>query len=282
MITRRELWNAVRAAAEAVYDRNEAQAVTAYVCEGRFGLRFTDVVVEPSAPMPERDDLSQVLAEIRDHRPAQYITGWAYFAGRKIAVREGVLIPRPETEEMVQHIVRRNASRRGLSVLDVGTGSGCIAVTLASELPDARLTALDVSATALEVMSENAERCGVQVRALCCDVLHSDPDGRYDLIVSNPPYVTNSERQAMLPNVLRYEPHRALFVDDDDPLLFYRAIAQMATRVLKPQATLWFEINERFGEQVCCMLNDERFERVALHADLFGKPRVVEALWNQK
>ena len=136
-MTRRELWDCIYDAAAGVYDRREARAFAAFVCEGRLGMRFTDVIVEPDAPCPDREDLPDILAEIRDCRPAQYIAGFAYFLGRKFAVREGVLIPRPETEEMVRRIVDRYKGRSGMRVLDVGTGSGCIAVTLAAELPDA-------------------------------------------------------------------------------------------------------------------------------------------------
>ena len=159
-MTRRELWDCIYDAAAGVYDRREARAFAAFVCEGRLGMRFTDVIVEPDAPCPDREDLPDILAEIRDCRPAQYIAGFAYFLGRKFAVREGVLIPRPETEEMVRRIVDRYKGRSGMRVLDVGTGSGCIAVTLAAELPDADVTGIDVSEMVLAVAGRNGSLCG--------------------------------------------------------------------------------------------------------------------------
>ena len=140
-------------------------------------MRFTDVIVEPDAPCPDREDLPDILAEIRDCRPAQYIAGFAYFLGRKFAVREGVLIPRPETEEMVRRIVDRYKGRSGMRILDVGTGSGCIAVTLAAELPDAEVTGIDVSETVLAVAGRNGSLCGGRVRFECCDILTRQPGG---------------------------------------------------------------------------------------------------------
>lgn len=221
-MTRREIWDTVYGAAAAAYEPREARAVAALVCEDRLGLRFTDVIVEPDAPCPLRDDLQRLAFEIGSYRPAQYIAGFCRFCGRKFSLEEGVLIPRPETEELVRTIVERHRSDSGLRILDIGTGSGCIAVTLAAELPDARVTAVDISDTALRIARRNAERHRQTVRFERRDILTGPPEGEFDLIVSNPPYVTESEKRQMSPNVLRYEPHRALFVPDDDPLLFYR------------------------------------------------------------
>lgn len=278
-MTRRELWDRIYDAAAEVYESREARAFAASVCEGRLGMRFTDVIVEPDAPCPDREDLTGILADIRDCRPAQYITGAAYFLGRKFVVREGVLIPRPETEELVRRIADRYAGRSGMRILDVGTGSGCIAVTLAAELPAADVTGIDVSATALTVARENGRLCGGRVRFDRCDILPEQPAGRFDLIVSNPPYVTVGEKAEMRPNVLKHEPHRALFVDDDDPLLFYRVIAERGRSLLVSGGTLWFEINERFGDEVTRLLRSLDYADVKLTADLFGKPRMTEAVW---
>ena len=233
-MTRREIWDTVYGAAAAAYEPREARAVAALVCEDRLGLRFTDVIVEPDAPCPLRDDLQRLAFEIGSYRPAQYIAGFCRFCGRKFSLEEGVLIPRPETEELVRTIVERHRSDSGLRILDIGTGSGCIAVTLAAELPDARVTAVDISDTALRIARRNAERLRQTVRFERRDILTGPPEGEFDLIVSNPPYVTESEKRQMSPNVLRYEPHRALFVPDDDPLLFYRAIAGLGRRLFAP------------------------------------------------
>lgn len=278
-MTRRELWDKVYDAARSVYAEREARSYTAVVCEGRLGMRFTDVIVEPAAPCPDYEELPQILAAIRDHCPAQYITGFAWFLDRKFAVREGVLIPRPETEELVRMITDRCRGRSGLRVLDVGTGSGCIAVTLAAEMKQAKVVAVDVSESALEVARENARRHRVSVDFVRCDMLQEGPSGHFDLIVSNPPYVTLQERDEMRPNVLRYEPHRALFVPDDDPLVFYRAIAEYGCRSLNPGGMLWFELNERYGSEVASLLEQSGYSEVAVHDDMFGKQRMAEAVW---
>lgn len=278
-MTRRELWNKVYDAACSVYAEREARSYTAFVCENRLGMRFTDVIVEPAAPCPDYEELPQILAAIRDHCPAQYITGFAWFLDRKFAVREGVLIPRPETEELVRMIADRYKGRSGLRVLDVGTGSGCIAVTLAAELKQAEVVAVDVSESALEVARENARRHRVSVDFVRCDMLQESPSGHFDLIVSNPPYVTLQEKDEMRPNVLRYEPHRALFVPDDDPLVFYRAIAEYGCRSLNPGGMLWFELNERYGSEVASLLEQSGYSEVAVHEDMFGKQRMAEAVW---
>lgn len=278
-MTRRELWDKVYDAARSVYEEREARSYTAVVCEGRLGMRFTDVIVEPAAPCPDYEELPQILVAIRDHCPAQYITGFAWFLDRKFAVREGVLIPRPETEELVRMITDRYKGRSGLRVLDVGTGSGCIAVTLAAELKQAEVVAVDVSESALEVARENARRHRVLVDFVRCDMLQEGPSGNFDLIVSNPPYVTLQEKNEMRPNVLRYEPHRALFVPDDDPLVFYRAIAEYGCRSLNPGGMLWFELNERYGSEVASLLEQSGYSEVAVHDDMFGKQRMAEAVW---
>ena len=278
-MTRRELWNKVYDAACSVYAEREARSYTAFVCENRLGMRFTDVIVEPAAPCPDHEELPQILAAIRDHCPAQYITGFAWFLDRKFVVREGVLIPRPETEELVRMVTDRYKGRSGLRVLDVGTGSGCIAVTLAAELKQAEVVAVDVSESALEVARENARRHRVSVDFVRCDMLQEGPSGHFDLIVSNPPYVTLQEKDEMRPNVLRYEPHRALFVPNDDPLVFYRVIAEYGCRSLNPGGMLWFELNERYGSEVASLLEQSGYSEVAVHDDMFGKQRMAEAVW---
>ena len=276
-MTRRELWECIYDAAAGVYDRREARAFAAFVCEGRLGMRFTDVIVEPDAPCPDREDLPDILAEIRDCRPAQYIAGFAYFLGRKFAVREGVLIPRPETEEMVRRIVDRYKGRSGMRVLDVGTGSGCIAVTLAAELPDADVTGIDVSETVLAVAGRNGSLCGGRVRFECCDILTRQPGGRFDLVVSNPPYVTETEKNEMDANVLDWEPGLALFVPDEDPLRFYNRIACLGSDLLLPGGKLYFEINQAYGRETAHILEMNQYRDVRVIKDIFGKDRIVTA-----
>ena len=280
-MTRREIWDTVNRAAASVYDAREARAVTAFVCEGRLGLRFTDVIVEPDAPCPLREESGSAHGgDTRQASGAIHRGILLFFRDMKFIVREGVLIPRPETEEMVGLIETEHRGEKGLRVLDIGTGSGCIAVSLALALPESRVTGIDISDSALATASENARRLGAEVRFERHDILsESVPEGTYDLVVSNPPYVTRSEQAQMLPNVLRHEPHRALFVPDDDPLLFYRAIAEKGRTMIARGGELWFEINERFGPQTVRLLEDEGYADIRLREDMFGKPRTICTRW---
>lgn len=258
----------------------EARAVAALVCEDRLGLRFTDVIVEPDAPCPLRDDLQRLAFEIGSYRPAQYIAGFCRFCGRKFSLEEGVLIPpsrnrgaRPDDRRAAQERQRPAYSRHR-------NGERLHSRDAGGELPDARVTAVDISDTALRIARRNAERLRQTVRFERRDILTGPPEGEFDLIVSNPPYVTESEKRQMSPNVLRYEPHRALFVPDDDPLLFYRAIAGLGRRLFAPGGTVYFEINERFGTQTVELLENEGYRRnQSWSKDFFGKPRTVSARW---
>lgn len=220
-------------------------------------------------------DPREVSRQIEAGCPPQYITGYADFCDRRFAVRPGVLIPRPETEELIRWI--REDKPEKLRMLDIGTGSGCIAVTLAADFPEAAVSAADISETALEVARRNAEANHAAIRFMRCDILTETPAGTYDLIVSNPPYVTKKEQAAMRDNVLSHEPELALFVPDDDPLLFYRAIAKHGKQLLSPGGRLYFEINEAYGREVLALLLSEGYDGVELRADIYDKPRMVKA-----
>ncbi len=276
-MSRRELWDLISDAAAQAYEPREARAVTALLCESLFGMRFTDVVVEPGAPYPLSDQalLERVTRELAAGRPVQYIVGSAEFCGLDLALREGVLIPRPETGELVRWILSEKSSAK--SLLDIGTGSGAIALALKAGLPGASVTAVDISPEALAIARENARRNKLQVEFLELNILSDFPTGTYDVIVSNPPYVTHSEKVLMAPNVLQYEPHQALFVEDDDPLIFYRAIAQKARQALVPGGSLYFEINEQFGPETAQLLKSLDYREVEVRKDLFEKPRMVRA-----
>lgn len=284
-MTRRTLWDTLLAAATTHASPQEARAITARICEERFGLRFTDVVVEPSAPYPLEggsENLELLLTELRRARPVQYILGQTLFCELPFHVREGVLIPRPETEELVRWIVEDAANAHPLTpprLLDIGTGSGCIAVSAARLLTPqgAKVSAVDVSPLALAVAAENAALNGVNVEFRACDILTQQPSGLYDIVVSNPPYVTRSEAPMMEANVLRHEPELALFVDDADPLLFYRTIARRSLTLLPTGGLLYFEINERFSGQTTEMLRQLGYRDITLRHDLFQKPRMVRA-----
>ena len=227
--------------------------------------------------------LHWALADLKRHRPIQYIIGHTTFAGCRIAVDERVLIPRPETEEIVSRLVR--CGLRPHRIADLCCGSGCIAIALAKALPEADVIAVDLSADCLDITRRNAEANKVAVRCLQHDVLQADDIAEaagwadshgIDLVVSNPPYVCHSERDAMLPNVLDYEPASALFVPDNDPLLFYRAIAQFASHHLSANGTLVLEINEHYPDEVLALLKAEGFHATLQH-DFNNKPRSITA-----
>ena len=217
------------------------------------------------------------LQRLVSGEPVQYIEGTAAFSGLSFSVQPGVLIPRPETAELVDWVVDDFSEAEQPAILDIGTGSGCIAVSVAHRLPRAKVSAVDVSPTALEVASCNARANGVEVQFSLVDILSARPSGTFSAIVSNPPYICECEKATMHKNVLAFEPELALFVPDADPLLFYRRIAQVALQCLVQGGHLYFEINERFGKETCNMLLELGFTDVQLRADFFGKDRMVKA-----
>jgi release factor glutamine methyltransferase len=229
----------------------------------------------------EKRSIRQMALRLKQGEPVQYILGETSFCGLMFSVNSKVLIPRPETEELVARIVGDHTGKK-VRILDVGTGSGCIAVALAHALPGSDVTAVDVSAGALQVAAVNARRNKVAVSFIRTDVLslqqaEQDITGRFDLIVSNPPYVRESEKAGMEKNVLLYEPPQALFVADNDPLLFYRAIARLSEKKLKEGGYLYFEINSQLGKETTDALKKEGYENVELIRDLSGKDRIIKA-----
>ncbi len=230
--------------------------------------------------LTEKARLAEILERLKNYEPVQYILGSCEFYGLPFRVTPATLIPRPETEELVEWILQEQAEDSP-RILDIGTGSGCIAVALASQLKTAAVYALDISEEALQVAMENATVNGVEILFLQGSILDGEEckclPGRYDIIVSNPPYVTEQEKGEMEANVLRYEPHTALFVKDEDPLLFYRAIARVGRTRLVPGGRLYLEINRRFGQEVTEMLREEGYKEVVVKKDLFGNDRMVKA-----
>jgi release factor glutamine methyltransferase len=221
-----------------------------------------------------------VVKDLKKHKPIQYILGVTEFYGLMVNVNPSVLIPRPETEELVDWIIKDNKSKRGLEVIDLCTGSGCIAIALNKNLLEAKVSALDISADALKTANSNALLNNADVDffqydILKCPVLAAGP---FDIIVSNPPYVTGLDKQQMHPNVLDYEPHLALFVEDTKALVFYEAIAQWAKQSLKPGGILYFEINEAKGKEIMDMLDNFGFKDIALRKDLSGKERMARGV----
>ena len=261
------------------YPPHEAAALARIVCCEMLGQRAVDYYLGKDITLSpnEEQTLKGILARLRKFEPVQYIQGRARFLAREFRVEPGVLVPRPETEELVERMLDELGA--GLRVLDVGTGSGCIAVTLALQLDGARVSAWDVSPRALEVARANARALGAEVDFALCDVLSCKPQPgeRYDVIVSNPPYVTESEKRDMEPNVLDWEPSLALFVPDAEPLLFYRRIAALGQEMLQPGGRLYFEINRAYGPDTVGMLQDMGYREVRLLKDLSGNDRFVTA-----
>ena len=220
------------------------------------------------------------LPQLAEFVPVQYVTGKSWFCGHEFFVKPGVLIPRPETEELVAMIIKKHSHRKDLRLLDIGTGSGAIAISLAISLPVAQITAIDISNTALEVSKINAASNKAKVNFVQADILKESSltdFPKYNLIVSNPPYVKQSERSAMKRNVLDYEPGLALFVEDSDPLLFYRKISEFARKHLEPEGELWFEINEAEAENINKMLITLDFSNIQVYKDINSKNRFVSA-----
>lgn len=238
-----------------------------------------DVELPPFVPAR----LDAIMDRLKDNEPLQYILGEAQFYGRRFEVTPDTLIPRPETEQLVDMIVDENP-QSDLNVLDMGTGSGCIAISLACALKFATVSAIDISAPAIEVARRNAASCRARVQFLQADMLNlgSLPCEPLDIIVSNPPYICDNERQNMESNVLDYEPHTALFVPDSRPLLFYEAIVNYALRALRPGGRIYLEINQKFGAETAQLLSSHGFDDVAIHRDSWANDRFVTATMQKK
>lgn len=345
-MTYNQLWKRL----SAIYNEREAQAIVRTVLDALFGMSLTDICLGKVTQLSADDTtrLEKIMQRLEKSEPVQYVLGSEWFAGRLFDVAPGVLIPRPETEDLVKwacdeakekednskeergkeekevskkrealkkeeqplssplkeekeglrkgedasqkeeqllsSLLKNNneVSEKGEeaphpSILDIGTGSGCIAITVALALPQARVTAWDISTDALAIAAGNAHRLGASVRFEHQDALNApDDEERWDVIVSNPPYICDRERADMSDNVLSYEPELALFVPDSDPLLFYRAIARYASKALKPGGRLLFETNTAYAHEVAQTMADEGFTAIEVRNDCFGKPRMVK------
>ncbi len=254
----------------------EARAIYMLVMEQEFGLSPTQVLLGKDKELSPHDlaRLDNITARLLQGEPVQYVLGECCFLGRTFHVEPGVLIPRPETAELVGLMAA--STPPGSRILDIGTGSGCIAISLALE--GHRVTAMDLSAQALSIASDNAHALGADVEMVREDILHARRhEESWDVIVSNPPYVRQMEARDMEDTVLRHEPHMALFVPDDDPLLFYRAIGQFAWQHLTARGTLWFEINREFPKETCSLLTAQGFTGVQALKDSYDNYRFVKA-----
>ena len=274
-MTRRETVDRLTARLVPLYGEREARAIARSAVAELAEIPLSALLTDPGAELAV-EGLAEAEAQLAAGKPLQYVVGHTEFYGRRFTVREGVLIPRPETEELVDRMVRSERGARRL--LDVGTGSGCIAASLALELPEAEVYAADISDAALAVAAENFQQLGAKVTLRKADALNGLEEvfpERFDTIVSNPPYVPESDRAAMHPNVRDHEPALALFVPDGDRIRFYRAIAQAGRRMLAPGGRLWFEIYEHAADEVVRMLGGEGYTDTEVFRDLFDKPRMV-------
>lgn len=262
------------------YSLSERTTLARIILEEVSGLTFAGIATGKISNLSDSQarELEQILSRLKKGEPFQYVLGKTCFYGMEFRVGPSVLIPRPETEELVEWIIAGNG-REPCTVLDIGTGSGCIAVTLAVKMTQARVDAWELSAGALQLAEENARRNHAVVRFSQRDILQRFAcETQYDLIVSNPPYITEAEKESMEPTVAAFEPGEALFVPDRDPLLFYRRIAELANGLLKEGGRLYFEIHRSRGEIVCRMLREKGFGEVELRKDLSGNDRMVRAV----
>ncbi|MEQ9287103.1 MAG: peptide chain release factor N(5)-glutamine methyltransferase [Cyclobacteriaceae bacterium] len=263
-----------------VYPKNEGDALALMLLEKIFGTSRTDLLVNAEMEFaPENVNfLKQAIDRLLANEPIQHILGEADFYGRQFKVSADVLVPRQETEELIRLIVNENKQNEP-KILDIGTGSGCIACSLAKEIAGSEVHALDVSEQALEIAKGNNHLHQARVVFSKLDVLTQElPEKGFDIIVSNPPYVLESEKATMHWNVLDFDPHLALFVDDEDPLLFYHVIADKSRASLKKGGRLYFEINEKFGSEISGLLADFAYDKVTIHQDLHGKDRFVSGM----
>lgn len=265
-----------------LYDAGEAESFFYLVLEAKHQLKRVYLALQPELAFSESElkIWSSILEQLKKEIPIQYILGVTHFYGLEFEVNSAVLIPRPETEELVDWIIQNSKSKAQnskLKILDIGTGSGCIAIALAKNLPNAQVFALDVSEQALATAKTNAELNQVRIQFIHQSILETEDLGQqFDVIVSNPPYVRELEKQEIKKNVLDNEPHLALFVEDNDALIFYRKIAQLAQKNLNPQGQLYFEINQYLGQEMFDLLREMGFKDTVLRKDIYGNDRMIQ------
>ena len=264
-----------------IQDEQEIESFFFILTEYLHNLKRVDLALNPNFELSdaEVEKWNIILADLQQEKPIQYITGEAWFYGLRFEVNENTLIPRPETEELVEWIIESQKSKvksQKFDILDIGTGSGCIPISLKANLPQANVSAIDVSEKALEVAKRNAVSNKVEINFIQTNILEvEDLNQHFDVIVSNPPYVRNLEKEEIKKNVLDYEPHLALFVEDTDALLFYRKIAQLALKNLAPNGLLFFEINQYLGKETVELLENLGFKNIELKKDMYGNDRMI-------
>ncbi|WP_281322593.1 peptide chain release factor N(5)-glutamine methyltransferase [Flavobacterium aestivum] len=267
-----------------IYDAGEAESFFYLILEEKQQLKRIDLALQPDLVFSEEEIevWNSILEQLKLEIPIQYLLGKTSFYGLDFEVNENVLIPRPETEELVDWIISKNRTieqSSNLKILDIGTGSGCIAISLVKNLPNAQVFAIDVSEKALATAKKNAERNEVRVTFISQNILETlDLGQEFDIIVSNPPYVRNLEKEEIKKNVLDNEPHLALFVEDNDALIFYRKIAELAQKNLSNSGQLYFEINQYLGKEMIALLEEMNFENIELRKDIYGNDRMMRGL----
>tara|TARA_R110001599_G_scaffold298515_1_gene502943 strand:+ start:3373 stop:4233 length:861 start_codon:yes stop_codon:yes gene_type:complete len=269
---------------KAIYDEREATNMAHLLLGHFYGLDRMAIILNDEFSLVENSEQSLVKAidELKQQKPIQHILGSIEFYGCELKVDERALIPRPETEELVDWIVTENILDTP-SIVDIGTGTGCIPIALKKAIPKSKIAAVDISKEALTLAQTNAKQNGVEVDFLHLDILENNfPFDQLDIVVSNPPYIPESDKAEMSSNVLSFEPHLALFVENHDPLIFYRRIAELAFQHLKIGGILYFEIHERFGKEMIKLVEDIGFTKVLLKKDLQGKDRMLQAQKHSK
>jgi len=267
---------------QGLYDEDEIKAIFLVVVAEKFGLNRTNYQLRKTDIVKEADkaEVLSILQNLKKHRPIQYILNKADFYGEVFQVNESVLIPRQETEELVDLIIKNHKSSQNLKIIDIGTGSGCIPITLSKHLNNALVTTIDISKEAIKTAQENAKNLKTQVQFINADIFEWEyifSDQHYNIIVSNPPYITPGEKQHMNQNVLAYEPELALFIEESAPLIFYDVISSFALKHLTPDGDLYFEINQYLGAEMKELMVKKGFEQVRLIKDINGADRIIHA-----
>ncbi|WP_338645898.1 peptide chain release factor N(5)-glutamine methyltransferase [Flavobacterium sp. KS-LB2] len=265
-----------------IYDAGESESFFYLILEEKQKLKRIDLALQPDLLFSEEEIVvwNSILEELKKEIPIQYLLGKTSFYGLDFEVNENVLIPRPETQELVEWILESQKSKvesQNIRILDIGTGSGCIAIALAKNIPNAQVFAIDVSEKALAIAQKNAVSNKVSVTFICQNILETeDLLQQFDIIVSNPPYVRNLEKEEIKKNVLDNEPHLALFVADNDALIFYKKIAELAQKNLTANGLLFFEINQYLGSEMVDLLEKMNFKNVELRKDIYGNDRMTK------
>jgi release factor glutamine methyltransferase len=262
-----------------LYPSEEVQSFFNILSEKYLNLSRIEIALNPERTISatEAEKFQKAILRLQNYEPVQYIIGETEFYGLPFKVNKHTLIPRPETEELVEWILSGFPPSGARGILDIGTGTGCIAISLAKNLPNAKISALDISEEALKIAEANAKLNKVEVDFFQKDILAAETlRKKYDVIVSNPPYVRELEKKQMQQNVLKYEPHSALYVKDEDPLLFYRAISRLAKNHLNPGGKLFFEINEYLAYEMTELLKAEGFKNIEIKKDIYGKDRMLK------